>query len=175
MAAAGAIMGVAGGLVGAYGAQKAGAEAEQEAQFNAAVQRQEGEFAVQQATEDERRQRVQSRYALGGMRAAIGASGIQRDGSALDVLQDSASNAEMDALTIRHKGQLAKWAAETNAQMSEFQGAQAKEQAKFAAAGQVLGAGGSAAKGLGGGAKAHGGPSKGGYAGSDSNSYGSYA
>ncbi len=158
MAMAGAVMGVAGGLVGAYGAQKAGAEAEQEAAYNAAVQRQEGQFAVEQAAEDERRQRVQSRYALGGMRANIGANGIQRDGSALDVLQDSASNAEMDALTIRHKGQLAKWAAETNATMEEFKGAQAKEQAKFAAAGQVLGAGGSAAKGFGGGgAKASGG------------------
>jgi len=53
----------------------------------------------------ERRLRISNVKSLGSIRAAAGASGV-RGGSALDILAESAANAELNALTLRHAGEL---------------------------------------------------------------------
>lgn len=63
--------------------------------YNATVTTQQGQIVEQQV-------RQASARNLGQQRANIGASGLSSDGSALDVLQESAYNAEMDALNTRY-------------------------------------------------------------------------
>jgi len=60
--------------------------------------------AKQAARENARRQSVEARKRIGLMRANYGASGVSIEGSPLDVLEESAANAELDRLTILHGG-----------------------------------------------------------------------
>jgi hypothetical protein len=62
--------------------------------------------AQQAARENARRQSIEARKRIGLMRANYGASGVAIEGSALDVLEESAANAELDRLTILHGGTL---------------------------------------------------------------------
>lgn len=96
--------------------QKAEAAA-QSSEYNAQINRYQANAALSQAAEDERRFRIKTSQFLGAQRANLGASGIQKDASALDVLESSASNAELDALTIKHAGQLKAWSYQTGANL----------------------------------------------------------
>lgn len=101
-------------------AQKAGSD------FNAQLAEQNAVQAEQQAAEEERRARIQSKKALGDIRAAAGASGITLEGSPEDILAESAMNAELDALNVRHKGALRSLAFKEEARLQRFYGKQAK-------------------------------------------------
>lgn len=83
-------LGVAGSVVGGMA---------QQGQMNAQakVAQQAGAFNAQ-------RIREQGHQALGAMRAAVGKSGFQMEGSPLDVLAQSAGDVEMDAEAARHQG-----------------------------------------------------------------------
>lgn len=60
-----------------------------------------------QARAEESRNRDQARRLLGAQQAAYAGSGVAADsGSPLDVAADSAAQAELDALTIRHGGRV---------------------------------------------------------------------
>jgi hypothetical protein len=78
----------------------------QAAEYNAEVLRQQAVYARQQSAEQERRYNVQAQAQLGEIRARYGASGVTLEGSVMDVLQMSASNAALNALTIRHEGEV---------------------------------------------------------------------
>lgn len=71
----------------------------QVSEFNAANQR-----AV--ANQQEEAQRRQARQVLGAQRAAVSQAGIGTSGSAADVMQQSATDAELDALSLRYEGDL---------------------------------------------------------------------
>lgn len=137
---------VAGSTISAIGTYNQGKAAYQASIYNAGILEQNAQLAKQQASEDERRQRVTAQKQLGNIRAQYGASGVSLEGSAQDVLEESAANAELDALTIRYQG-LAKSNAYLNeAKSQRYQGAQAFRAAKLSAAGTLLsGAGQSAA------------------------------
>lgn len=62
--------------------------------------------AQQAARENARRQSIEARKRIGLMRANYGASGVAIEGSALDVLEESAANAELDRLTILQGGSI---------------------------------------------------------------------
>jgi len=62
--------------------------------------------AKQAARENARRQNIEARKRIGLMRANYGASGVSIEGSPLDVLEESAANAELDRLTILHGGSI---------------------------------------------------------------------
>lgn len=137
---------IAGALIGAAGKVKAGADAKEAADFDSSIKSAQGQEALQEGQENERRARLQSRYQIGGERAAIGASGVKAEGSPLEVLQNSVSNAELDALTIRHQSQLKAWSYEQGAAASQMEGRAAQSQAGFGAAGSLLSGGASLAK-----------------------------
>lgn len=59
----------------------------------------------EKAVDDERYLRVMARKELGSISANYSASGIAMTGSALSVLEESAANAESDALNIRKQGE----------------------------------------------------------------------
>jgi len=78
----------------------------QAAQTNATIARNNASGAQRAANANEEASRRKSAYALSQQRAAIGQSGVAFEGSPLDVLGQSAGNAELDALNIRYQGQL---------------------------------------------------------------------
>lgn len=74
-------------------------EAARVAERNATLER-------EKAADDEKQFRVFSRKAMGDMRTGYAASGVSIDGTVGDVLSESASMAEFDALKIRRGGEL---------------------------------------------------------------------
>lgn len=110
-------------------------------EYNAQVAQQNAAYTLQQSAEEERRSRVLSGKAIGDIRANYGASGVTSDGSVLDVLEESAANAELDALTIRAEGR-AKYAGYLNeADMSLYSGKNKYNAAKVTAAGYLVSGG----------------------------------
>ena len=110
MGAAGAVLGpaltIGGGLMQAQAASAQGRADAAAARFNAQIATRNAKLAKQQAVEDERKFRVSFRQDQGSNVASVGASGIELSGSAMDVLQENVVNAELDALQIRHSGEL---------------------------------------------------------------------
>lgn len=138
--AAGAM--AAGAALSAVGSIRGGNAVANAAEYNAQNAEANAQESRQQASEEERRVRVQARKQIGAARANYGASGVTTEGSALDVLEESAANAELDALTVRHQGEMKARNFEQYANMERFKGREAK------VAG-YLGAAGSAAQGAG--------------------------
>jgi hypothetical protein len=138
MAAAIPVMAVAGGMLNAAGAVNKG-QAEQLSQYyQANIAEQNAVLTRQQSAEDERRARVMGRKMLGDARTAYASSGVQMEGSALDVLQESAANAELDALTIRYKGEVAARGYENEANFRRSAGNKAMDAGYLSAAGSLM-------------------------------------
>ncbi len=108
------------------------------AKFNQAVSSQNAGLAVKQAAEEERSYRILARKQLGDIRANIGASGVTMEGSAQDILEESAATAEMDALRIRHSGQVKATAFGNDATLYNLQGSSARQQGALSGAGTLL-------------------------------------
>lgn len=115
-------------------------DAEYEAQqFNQRVAGIQAGQIRQQATEEARRQRVQSQKQLGSMKASYGASGVvSSEGSALDVLQESAANAELDNLMIKHQGEMRARSTELEGRFAGMRGDSARSRGYMGAAGALL-------------------------------------
>lgn len=105
----GAILSVVGTLVGAASqASQMKAQAQQQAyamQYNAAMNRQLAEQAINNAQIEERYSRIRSGKQIGSIKAQYGASGVELEGSPFDVLEESSAAAESDAQIIRLRGQ----------------------------------------------------------------------
>lgn len=125
-----------GGAIGS--AEKAKGEAAA-AEYNQSIQNRQAKASIAQAAETERRVRVGGEKALGGIRAAVGASGINMEGSALDVLEESATNVEMDALTARHEGAMKAWAYREGAALEGMKADNARTAGNWGVASSILG------------------------------------
>lgn len=86
--------------------------------------------------------RRQAKKQAGSRHSARGASGITLDGSAFDVMLDSAVEEELQAATITHQGKIEAMNLRLSAQID-------KEQARVTRIGALFGAAGSAASGYG--------------------------
>lgn len=128
---------MAGDAISAVGAINQGKADSMAGEYNAQSAEQNAAYSLQQAKENERRQRIVSKKFLGDIRASYGASGITTEGSALDVLEESAANAELDALTIRHEGQVKATGYLNEARYSRIAGENAKNASYLKAAGYV--------------------------------------
>lgn len=73
---------------------------------DAAIADQNADIAEDQARARQDMIRREARKLKGAQRAAAGAAGITLDGSAFDVMEDSAIEAELDALTAGYEGKL---------------------------------------------------------------------
>lgn len=100
--------------------------------YNATVTEQEGQIAETQLRQETARR-------LGSIRANVGASGLS-GGSASDLLEESAYNAEMDALNTRYSYKTKAQGYRMQGDLSEMQGKNAKT-AGYLNAGSVLLAG----------------------------------
>ena len=94
------------GAISAGNAAKAQADSQaQAATYNATMAQQNADTALQAANANEDAQRRKSAVEMGHMRAGMAENGIGLDsGTATDLTEQSALNAEMDALNIRYQG-----------------------------------------------------------------------
>lgn len=95
--AVGAVIG--GALLGAAGSISAGNAAASEARTNAAL-------AEMEAAENERRSRRESSALIGRSRAVAAAQGTTLEGSPMLIIEDTAAEAEIEALHVRKGGSL---------------------------------------------------------------------
>ena len=107
-------------------------------EYNAKVAEQNASLARQQSIEQERQVRIQSRKQLGDIRSSYAASGVSIEGSPLDILEESAATAELDALTVRHGGEVKARAFESEAAINRFSAKQARIGGYLGAASTLL-------------------------------------
>ena len=129
----------AGTAVTAYGQYQQGQAQERAANYQAAVQDRNAQIAKQTAEYDAERQSSRLRRAIGSQRAAVLASGIQMEGTALDLQQDTVQQGEMDRLAILYGGEINYQNARSEAELSRMQGKAAAQAGTTAAFGTVLG------------------------------------
>lgn len=130
--------------------QAASMRAQQQASdYNAAVMNQNAAVETQQAGQREEAQRRQARMILGSQRAAIAQSGGGMEGSAADLVAQSARDAELDALTLRYEGQMRARGMGIQAEQETYQGRVAGANASRAMTAGYMGAAGSILSGVG--------------------------
>ena len=138
LAAYGSTIATAVAVVGTVASANAQANA---AKYNAEVARQNADLATRNALMQEERHRAQVRKQLGDLRAGYASSGVQMEGSPLDVLASSVKNAELDSLIIRSQGATNAWGFSAESQLQ-------RKRASSALTSGYLQAGTTAASGL---------------------------
>jgi hypothetical protein len=133
------------GVVQAMGALRQGASAKNAAEYNAAAARNRAAAASIQANADADAQDRINRRRLGAIRASAGASGVGLEGSPMDVLSMSASEAEMDKQNILYKGRVKAMGYESEAAYEDYTGQEALAQGRIGAASALLVGGAQAA------------------------------
>jgi hypothetical protein len=103
----------------------------QAASYNATIANQSAVLSTQQSREQEARYRTAAKGEIAQQSAAFSASGVELSGSATDVLAASMTNAELNALTIRHEGVVRTQAFQNAEQLDLFQAKVATSQASF--------------------------------------------
>jgi len=133
----------AGTAVSAVSAIQAGRSQEKMAEYNAAVSERDALAARQKAGFDEAAHRRRTRKFLGKQRALYGKSGVTFEGSPLLVMEETAAEAELDALAIRYGGEIEAGRHLSLAELERARGKQAKR-AGYLGAGTSLLTGGAA-------------------------------
>lgn len=111
------------------------------AEFNRDLANQNAATASAQAGLREEQMRREARQVQGAQRAAVAESGTGFVGSNLDILQQDAVTASLDALNTRYEGQLQSAGYRNDAITQDYQAKGFKKQAKAAKVGAWLGAG----------------------------------
>lgn len=107
MAAAAPALLIASTAMSAIGSIQQGNATASAARYNEAIEYRNATISRQQARAEADQKRKESLKQLGAARAGYAASGVTMDGSPLDVLASSASEAELDRQNILYRGELA--------------------------------------------------------------------
>jgi hypothetical protein len=157
-AAAAPYLSIASGVVGvissiSQGNANAASErsAAQAAEYNATINRQRADMALQQGNAQEEVKRRENRRAMGNLRAGLVENGIALDsGSGADLVEESSLNSEMDALNIRYNSQINARGYTAQAELDDYSAEAAKGRAKQARTAGFIGAASSALSAAGG-------------------------
>ena len=115
------------------------------ARYNAQINENNAQTALQAGNANEEAQRRKSAQQLGQQRAGLAENGIGLDsGTATDLTEQSAMNAELDALNIRYQGKTQAQAYRSGAALDRAQADQAMANASSARTSGYLTAGASA-------------------------------
>lgn len=106
--------------------------------YNASILNQNARIERQQADAREEAKRRETAMILGTQRAAFAQAGAGLDGSAADVMKQSATNAELDALTLRYEGDLRARGLKEQAKQEKYAAKTAITQSYFNTAGSIL-------------------------------------
>lgn len=134
MAAAVPFLQIAGTVISVAGHLQSGRAANATAKYNARVAERNAVIARQQAGAAEAAHRRDVSRRMGSIRAGFGASGVTLEGTPLEVLEDSAAMAELDALNIRYQGELRAIGFKDEAVLARAGGKQALTESRFRAA-----------------------------------------
>ncbi len=132
------ILGIVGTLVSAVGAIQQGQAAAASARANAQIAERNATVARASAAQDAEAKDRENRIRLGAIAAGYGASGVSLAGTPLDVLADSARQAELDRQTIVYKGELRALGFSDSAAMDRAQAKNAKRAGYFKAGSALL-------------------------------------
>jgi len=116
-----------------------GYQQSQQAKDEAELADANAQAAAQQANAAEEAQRRRNRSILARQRTAIAESGIGFGGSAERLQQDSAVQAELDALNVRYEGRLRGLGFQNEARFARSRGRAASAGGYLSAAGSLLG------------------------------------
>ncbi len=134
-----AVAAVASAGVSAYGMYQQGKTQEAIGNYNAKVDQNNAIAARQQAEFDAQRIRDRNVRLRGAQTAAASKSGLSISGSVQDVMFDSGTQGELDALTSIYKGSISSNAQVAAARLSTFEGNAAANASYVSAGGTLLG------------------------------------
>ena len=129
---------LAGGALAAYGSIAQGQAQKTASQYNAQLNLRNATVASQQADANIAQLRRNVRQVQGAAVAGYGASGVTQEGSPLDVLEMSTTQASLDEGTIRYKGQLESMGYHSNAILDNIAGKTAEQQGYLTGASHLL-------------------------------------
>ena len=129
---------VAGTAMAVIGALNQGQQAKSAANYNATVATNNAVASRQQAAANAEAQARKARLQMGAMRAGYGASGITMEGSAMDVLEQSAATAELDRQNILYGGELKAGGYQSTAGLELMRGEHAETSSYFNAGSSLL-------------------------------------
>jgi hypothetical protein len=110
------------GILGALGSVAGGIASYQTQKYNAAVARQQAEIARRNAAYQAYLIERKKRILMGSQEAAYAASGVTPEGTPLDVLAETARQAELDKLMALYAGETGASFAESRARQYESSG-----------------------------------------------------
>ena len=140
------MMMMAGAGISAVGAISQANAQQAASSYNARLREVDAGVALEQADRDALQVRISGERAQGSVLAGFGASGVSTDeGSPLDVLASSASNAKLDEETVLYKGRLKASGYQSAAALERYSGDTAQKQGYMNAASYLIGGAGNAA------------------------------
>ncbi len=129
---------LAGTAVSTVSTIKQGEAAAHASEQEAALRDQAARDITSQSEEEARRQAILNKKQLGSMKAGYGASGVSLDGSALDILEESAAQGELDLIAIRTDGERRARMARGEADISRGRAGSQRQGAYMSGAGNFL-------------------------------------
>lgn len=139
MAAALPIIAGAGAAFQVVGAIQQANAASRANEYNAQLAARNAELVRTQTAEEERILRIQNKKFLSSNVASYAASGIEMSGTPEDVLGEMAASMELDALKLRHSGELKAAGLTADAAMSRQKASSARTGGYLSAGGYLLG------------------------------------
>lgn len=133
-----AIIAVAAAAVSAYGAYQQGQAAKTQAKFNAKIADENAQSARAQSAMQQQQQDRENYKRLGAIRANQGASGGTMEGSALDVLGETAAQGELEKQNIGYRGEMQARGFTNTASLDLFGGKQAEKAGNIQAGSELL-------------------------------------
>lgn len=128
-----------GGIVGAFGTVLGGMQSKQSAYMNASFEEFNADQIDYMGRQAVAKQKRQADQIIGNARANYGASGVQStEGSPLDILQQSASEAALDNIMMKYNYDVAAYGKRRSAKIMRYEGDQALENSYLSAAGQLM-------------------------------------
>lgn len=108
------------------------------AKYNQQVAENQAIASRQQAASNAEMQKRSAAKKIGSMQATYAASGVSVEGSALDVLEESARNSELDRQNILYGGELRAMGSESTASLEKSRGDNAMTSGYLSAAGSLF-------------------------------------
>lgn len=131
--------------VGAYASVSAGQARSDAAKYNAAVAKNNARASQEQANFEANRIRDRNRRFAAKQRNAVLASGITLSGTSQDLIADSATQGELDVLSVLYTGDVASMNQKARAKLFGLEADDARRAGKIGAASSLLGGASSAA------------------------------
>ena len=138
LAAAALVTSIAGTAMSVYSQVEQGKSQNEWSQYNAAVAERDAVAAQQSAEYDASQKRKETEKLLGRQRALYGKAGVTLEGSPLLLMEETASQGELDALMIEREGKLKAGNYQSEAALSRMKGSSAQKAGYYGAGSSLL-------------------------------------